>query len=480
MLLNKPCAIVDIETTGGNHKHCHITEFAVLQWQTDGSLISHEQLVNPQQNIPPFISKLTGIDNSMVAAQPSFSEVALGLKNILDDHVFIAHNVRFDYGFIKRQLADVDIQFRPIMLCTVRLARALYPQWPSYSLDNICQQIGYNRSVSHRAMADVLATKAFIDYAISDLGINIVNATAKRQIKRPSLPAAITEEDINNIANTFGVYYFYDDAGKLLYVGKSNQMQDRVLSHFGNDVNTARGMQMVRQIAQIETTITGGELAALLLENQQIKALSPIFNRRQRRVSKFWCIALVTNDQGYKTLTIVTTGATDIGEDPAYFGFYSSKKSAKQALQKIVQLQQLCAKVNGDENGSEGKACFARQLKRCRGACQGEEAPQRYNLRVDLAVHDQLIQQWPFEGPIAIIEENRGGECVAINYVDNWAWLTTDFIDASDQRLAQTIEFDGILKDQQALTSYERIFDKDMYHVIRRSINSECKVVAIE
>jgi DNA polymerase-3 subunit epsilon len=140
----------------------------------------------------------------------------------------------------------------------------------------------------------------------------------------------------------------------------------------------------------------------------------------------------------------------------------------------------LCAKINGDESGSEGKACFARQLKRCRGACQGIETPQRYNLRVDLAVHGQLIQQWPFDGPIAIIEENRGCECVAINYIDNWAWLTTDFIDTSDQRLAQTIDFDGILKDQQSLISYERIFDKDMYHVIRRSLNSECKVVAIE
>lgn len=465
MLLNKDCAIVDIETTGSSSRHGRITEYAVMQWQQDGSSTRYEQLINPERYIPEFITQLTGISNQMVGDQPIFAERAKDLHRCLKDRVFIAHNVRFDYGFIKHQLLQHGIEFRPTMICTVRLARSLYPQWPSYSLDNICKSMGYHRDISHRAMADVLATKAFIDYAITDQGIDAVNAAAQQQIKRPSLPAAIKEDDITAIANTFGVYHFYNDANTLLYVGKSNHMQKRVLSHFSHDVRSDRTMQMVRQIAHIETTITGGELSALLLENQQIKQLQPIFNRRQRRIAKLWCIQVMMNEEGYKTLQVAATAAHELPGEVPCFGFYKTKKSAVDTLNKLMHEQQLCKKINGDEKGAKQRPCFARQLKKCKGACEGHEALTLYNLRIDLAVQALLVKPWPFDGPIAIVEQNNQYDCASITYIDTWSWLLTDHFALDDQTA-------DVLKNRSQLASYERVFDKDMYRVIKRKLSN--------
>ncbi len=472
MLLNQDCVIVDLETTGANSRYGRITEFGCLQCDVDGSTTAFEQLVNPHRNIPAHITQLTGINNSMLFDQPSFEELAEEFQRYLSNRIFIAHNVRFDYGFLKSSFMQCGITFKPKLICTVKLSRKLYPQWPSHSLSNICKEMGYLRDVSHRAMADVLATKAFIDFAIKDHGLDAVNTAAAEQLKRPTLPKNLDPEEFDAVPNTSGVYRFFDADNTLLYVGKSKHMRQRLLSHFQNDVKDAKAMQMTQQISRLETTVTGGELSALLLENDQIKQQQPIFNRRQRRTAKLWCIH-VQQDHEYHQLKVNASVAGEIEAENS-FGFYRTKKQANQVLDTIIKEHQLCQSINSAVNEKKISPCFSRQLKRCKGACEKIESAQLYNLRLQLAIKPYQRIAWPYQGAIAIIEENLDHHIASISYIDQWAFLRSETINIDTQAWHQ-----GMLLTANDLKHDERIFDKDMYHVIKRSLKQKLCVLDV-
>ena len=464
MLLNISAAIVDLETTGTNRRYSRIIESGIIFWEPDNTLEYAEKLYNPEQSIPPFIESLTGISQHMVEDKPNFAYGVEALFNQLKDRLFIAHNVRFDYGFLKAAFLACGYDFRPKMLCTVRLAKLLYPDWPNYKLATICQQIGFINTQAHRALADAKATKAFIDYAIQDKGLDTVNSAAKTLIKTPTIPTQLAHDKIQSIPNTFGVYYFFNADGQLLYIGKSNHLRERIMSHLNNDVRSDRAMRMVSQIADIEVEVTAGELSALLQENRQIKLQLPVFNRKQRRLKTLWCLQIQIDKPGYKQLIATKCNADTLMPSANTFGFYTTKKQTLNALDSIIKAHHLCRKVNGDETGAEGSPCFGRQLKNCRGACEGAESQATYNLRVDLATYEKLLKPWPFEGPIALIENNLAHDICQVIYLDNWAWLTTETLPLN----TDTPE----LLTANALASYPRQFDKDMYAVIKRAIKN--------
>ena len=296
MLLNKSCAFVDIETTGASYKTGAITEIAVKSYDTDGEIADWQKLINPGQPIPPFIQRLTGITPAMVLDEPYFDEYAAELHEILTDTVFIAHNARFDYGFIKQAFAANGYKFQPTVICTVKLAKALFPHWPRHSLDELCKQMGYKREVSHRAMADVEAMCAFVEYAINEYGLEQVNIAAQQQLGRSSTPVHIDTETIAALPNTPGVYHFLGENDNLLYVGKSVRIRERVKSHFADDIRNSKELRLSQEVRKIETQETAGDLGAQLLENKQIKSLSPIYNRKQRAYKKLWSVVLNDHD----------------------------------------------------------------------------------------------------------------------------------------------------------------------------------------
>jgi len=135
-------AIVDIETTGGSPKNDQITEIAVFIH--DGLTIVEEfvTLVNPEINIPYYITGLTGITNEMVADAPKFYEIARKIVELTEDQIFVAHNVNFDYSFIRYEFKNLGYEFSRKTLDTIRLARQVVPGLPSYSLGKLCASIG--------------------------------------------------------------------------------------------------------------------------------------------------------------------------------------------------------------------------------------------------------------------------------------------------------------------------------------------------
>ncbi|MBB3048565.1 DNA polymerase-3 subunit epsilon [Litorivivens lipolytica] len=425
MLLNLPLALLDLETTGGNPVRDRITEVGLCLWHDDGSEWYWESLVNPYTVIPEFIRKITGISQGMVDDAPGFEDLAAELFRYLEDCVLVAHNARFDSAFLRRAFEGCGYSYRPKVLCTLRLARKLYPDWPSHSLDNICRQIGYHRDVSHRAMADVVAMKAFLEFAIEDCGQDAVEAAVRQQWKLPSLPVHLSRADIDNIPDEPGVYRFYGDNGGLLYVGKSTQLRTRVLSHFNADHASAKEMKLAQLVRSLEWETTAGELGALLRENEQIKQLGPVFNRRQRRQRSLWYFRLEEVD-GYLQ-PVLTEQVLDGGwrSTETVYGLYKTRKQAREALLKIATEHRLCQRRLGLEKGLEkGRgACFGYQLKRCAGACVGEESQTVYNLRLKELMSKRRLDPWPYEGPVVALEER--GEQRDFHVIDYWAYLGT-------------------------------------------------------
>ncbi|MEQ8811132.1 MAG: 3'-5' exonuclease, partial [Imperialibacter sp.] len=156
-------AIIDIETTGGNAQFSKITEIAI--YVHDGSQVVDEftTLVNPECNIPPFITKLTGITNEMVEDAPRFFEVAKKIVEITEGKIFVAHNVNFDYGFVRHEFKRLGYEFKRDTLCTVKLSRKILPGKSSYSLGNLCKSLGIEIENRHRAGGDAFATVKLIE-----------------------------------------------------------------------------------------------------------------------------------------------------------------------------------------------------------------------------------------------------------------------------------------------------------------------------
>lgn len=446
MILGRALALVDLETTGENPVRDRITEVGLCLWHDDGSEWYWESLVNPYTAIPEFIRQITGISQAMVAEAPGFEELARSLYRYLEDCIFVAHNARFDNAFLRRAFEREGLRFRPKVLCTLRLSRRLYPEWPSHSLDNVCRAIGYRRDVSHRAMADVIAMKAFLEFAIADKGLAVVEEAAGAQWSLPALPVHIDQTTLDSIPDVPGVYRFYGENDGLLYVGKSTRMRSRVLSHFNSDHSSAKEMKLAQLVRAIEWEQTAGELGALLKENEQIKSLSPVYNHRQRRLKTIWYYKL-DKESEFHWPVLCREELDGWRESEAVYGLYKSRKQAREALMALAAEHQLCQRRLGLEEGKG--ACFAYQLQRCTGACVGKESHSVFNARLQRALSPQRVEPWPYSEPIVAVEE-RDDHC-DFHVIDYWAYLGSVGHEADVMPL---------------LTKKKRKFDWDAYKLL--------------
>ncbi|MFK8018415.1 MAG: exonuclease domain-containing protein [Pseudomonadales bacterium] len=470
MLLNRVCAIVDLETTGTSAARESITEVGVAILDVDGSRFELQRLVNPYRSIPPFISSLTGISNAMVENEAGFEDLAPELWSLIKDTVFIAHNARFDYSFLKAGFAHCGFDFKPNIVCTVKLARALYPQWQGYSLGKIIERIGHKPGARHRAMADVESTEAFLNYAIEEHGLDTVNKAASVQLKNASVPCHLDPADIAALPEEPGVYYFYGENASLLYVGKSKSIRTRVRSHFSSDIRESREMRMAQEIRSVEHRCSAGELGALLLENHEIKNLQPIYNRRQRPMKKLWSVHLDANDAGYYKAVVAQHEASKIGQMTCY-GIFSSKRTANKMLEELSSDDQLCKKLLGLEKGPG--ACFGFQLKKCNGACTGSESFADHNAKLKLALDKKRIDAWPYDSRIAVIERHKTKAFVDAHIIDNWAYRGSWRVANPSELMVDELDEDIINSSGVQLTSISLGFDKDTYMLLQRHLIRE-------
>ncbi|MBZ0334995.1 exonuclease domain-containing protein [Marinobacter sp. AL4B] len=446
-------AFLDIETTGGNSSHDRITEIGIRFWRAGEVVDEWQTLLNPGMRISPFIEQLTGISNAMVADAPSFETIADTLEEKLRDTVFVAHNARFDYGFIKSEYRRLGRLFSARVLCTVKLSRRLYPEFRRHNMDTLIERHGLAQVQRHRAMGDVSAMLEFFTHARTEKGDAELEAAIGTLLQRPSIPSHLPPDTLTDLPRGPGVYRFYGENDVLLYVGKSTNIAQRVASHFSGDHNTSKGVRISESLRRIDYTETAGELGALLLELRQIKTLNPLFNRRSRAAKNLVSIELAPNESGYLRARLVRE--IEPHRLARYFGLFRSKRDAERALTGIAAKNELCNQLLGLEPERDGP-CFQRVLGRCKGACEGIDDVTRYNLRVQIAIHQLRLQTWPWKGPVAIVEHRSDGAQPDILVIYNWIHVTT----VHDEQELYDLSLSG-----QSVT-----FDLDSYKLLVKAL----------
>jgi DNA polymerase-3 subunit epsilon len=436
-----PVVFVDIETTGGSWRTSRVLEVAAIRYEHGRAVREFSSLVNPEAPVPGSITRLTGITTAQADRASTFNEIADELHDVMDGAVFIAHNVRFDYTFLKAEFERLGMTFKPKLLCTVRLSRALYKFEKGHSLAKLIERHEIPVTDRHRALADAQAIAYFAQLAFDQHG-ELFNQAVEHQLKAQTLPPNLNEDELARIGNIPGVYVFKDENHQPIYVGKSVTLKTRILSHFRD--TSSKELKISQNVHHVETIPTGSELAALILESKLVKELRPLFNRQLRRVS-LYAMIMKDLDGEYSTIKVQSGTVDDETDLSKIYGLYETRTKAKKRLEELTRTFQLCPKLMGIEKSKS--ACFSHSLGRCKGACIGEEEPESYNRRFEIALEYNKLEQWPFGGAVTV-PINSQGERVILNN-----WMVHGYIDEDGNRVYEELSPN---------------FDVDEYKIIRR------------
>ena len=442
-------AFVDIETTGSHFDRDRITEIGI-KTLAGNQIYIWEKLIDPQTYIPQNIQRLTGISPSMVQGQPCFSELAEDLNKELEGKIFVAHNARFDYGFIKASFKRVGIDFKPKVLCTVKLSRLLFPDQPRHNLDTIISTHGLKVSARHRALGDADLLLQFWRVCESKFGQEKLNEAINQLIGNASLPPNIDQGVIDSIPDGPGCYIFYGENKTPLYIGKSISLRSRVMGHFQGALMQRKEMKLSLQVRDIDWIETSGELGALILESRLIKERMPSLNIKLRRSKDLCAWSLEEDVSGVLTPSLVTHHHLAPGLQDNLYGLFYSKREAHAYLKALAKKHHLCEALLGLEKRIEGKSCFGYQVKQCSGTCINITPIALHNLQLKTAMDLFKVQVWPYSGAIAIKE---GGEMIV---VDKWCYLGTAINQDELYELAQSGEVE---------------FDLDIYKIVKKALS---------
>jgi DNA polymerase III subunit epsilon len=456
---------VDLETTGGNPAYHRITEVGIVRMKNGELLEEWSSLVNPECAIPPYIEAFTGISSEMVVDAPRFADIAATVLEKLRGAVFVAHNARFDYSFLRSEFRKLGVEYTSEVMCTVKLSRRLFPEHVRHNLDAVMERHGLACSARHRALGDAQVLRDLWLKLAKETPRDVLSAAAAHaMLAVPKLPAHLPPGLADELPDLPGAYRFFGDDDALLYIGRSNSLRTGVLTQLANEHAGSRDHKLAAQVRRVDWVPTAGELGAMLLESDWIRTQSPLYNRRSKSHADAVTLRPAADSSGRVRLQrIDTLEAQDMAQS---FGVFHSEKDARKALSDIAHARQLCLKVLGLEE-SEG-SCFALQVGKCRGACTGKEPLVLHNMRVQLALSGLKIKSWPFPGRIALRERRvggfasdgtRGGE---FHVLDHWMYLGS----------ARCQEDLAALSTRHAYAA----FDVDIYKILLRYFSNHPKL----
>ena len=441
---------VDFETTGGNPDKDRILEIGI--WRTEnGNLVDQlVTVIDPDSYIPREIMEMTGISEEEIEKAPTFRDVADQVFELLDGSIFIAHNARFDYAFIKSEFKRLGISWSINTLCTVKLFRKLRPDLKRHNLDALIEEYELECTNRHRAGDDAKVLLDFFNIGEKLHGEGFWDS-AKSLLKRPSWPIKLADVVPESFPETSGVYLFKDDDGYPIYIGKSTNIKERIISHFLSDDNP-KELKISQAVAAIDYICTPGEMSALILESELIKKHLPIFNRMLRRGQKMIGI-FTTTESEYMGVILKVIDDLKPEEIEHLVTITKSKKRALEILEEIAEEYRICPKMLGIT--SEKGACFWRQIEKCDGACEGSEPAWKHNAKLVAALSKIRVKRWPFNGPILVHEQDD--QLLSKWEIDRWCIRKYTFQD-SEGNVNENI--------------FNPVFDWDTYKILRKFILS--------
>lgn len=455
-MLPEKLAFVDIETTGCSLNYDRVIEIGIVRVENGKEVKRYTTLINPQKYIPEEITRLTGIISRDVENAPTFREVKNEILELVEGCYFVAHNVRFDYAFLKQEFKRLGISFSPKHFCTVKLSQSLYPQFRHHNLDSIIERFGFKCQKRHRALDDAAILWDFYQEVQKNFAVDYLHIILNKLLKKPSVPIKISEDILDALPELPGVYIFYGDNGMPLYIGKSVNIKQRVKSHFSNDHMSSTEMKISQQVEHIETMTTRGELGALLKESALIKKMQPLYNRRLRNAPKMIVLLETGEMNEFKKVDFCGSEALNPEQLELVLGVHRNRTSAKKQLEHIAQEFGLCKKLLGLEKLDQ--ACFGYRLGKCEGVCVGKGSPLKYNMRFMQAFDSYKLKRWPYEGPIVIRDDEQVSTKQGGFLIDKWCFLGE-------------IKADTDLQEVQFLQD-DIVFDLDTYKIISAFLRS--------
>ena len=383
--------IIDLETTGGSHEYHSITEIGAVKYRGGIEIDRFTTLVNPGCAIPPFITVLTGITNTMVATAPPIEDTLQPLLNFIGTSVLVAHNARFDIGFINAALLMHDYEPLPNrVLDTVGLARRIVgAEVKNCKLSTLASSFNFPHQPSHRAINDVLATGDLLHLLIeraAGFGIFDLDEFAAMS-KIWSHPQASKLKLTVDLPRTPGIYLFVDNRGDVLYVGKATNIRSRVRSYFGTADTRRKVGSLLKLMHAIHYVSTPDVLTAEVLELRMISKLRPRYNFAGTRSAKYCYVRLTLGEQ-WPRLTIttrVTATSTDL-----YLGPISTRSIAREvvdAIESVVPLRRCTVRMGRNYRApDDAPMCSAAQLGLAHCPCSGTADPTTYALEVQRVV----------------------------------------------------------------------------------------------
>lgn len=454
-------AVIDIETTGGRPERDRITEIAILLHDGEKVVEKFSTLINPEVRIPSDITRLTGISNEMVETAPRFYEIAKKVVEMTEGAVFVAHNVRFDYSFVKLAFKELGFIYQRKTLCTVRLSRSAFPGLPSYSLGRLCESLDITIENRHRALGDAEATAILLSRIFEQNNSSDSNWLSK-ETKKTAIPPLLKESALEAIPEDLtGVYYFHNEQGHVIYVGKAVDIRKRMYQHFALSArDSKKSMQMKREIADISYEPTGNELLALLLESDEIKKLKPIYNVLQKRgrAIPYYGIFSKYDEYGYVNLYIERLKDGDIPLHTA-----DNLHNARETMHRLIEKHNLCLAKCGFHQ--LGGPCFDFQLHKCKGACKGEEHCDDYNKRAMIAIQHSSFQNESF----LVIDRGRTKDEKSVLCVERGQYKGFGFIDVSESQ-------PSLLEMREAVRKYPH--NRDIQQILCTYLRKGCKKIS--
>lgn len=397
-------AIVDIETTGASAANSGITEIAIYIYDGEKVTGKYETLINPQRKIPRYIEVLTGISNEMVDDAPSFSDVAENIFSLLNGKIFIAHNVNFDYSFIRHHLEMCGYHWHAIRLCTVRMSRKIFPGLYSYNLEKLCHYLSIPVSNRHRAGGDAAATTILFELLLKNDDREVIKSMLKKGSGEQLLPPNVNKKDFEKLPSYPGIYYFKNRYRKIIYVGKAKNIKRRVTSHFiGNRIDKQR-QDFLKEIFFIDYQSCSSEKMAMILEVLEIKKYWPKYNYAAKHYDPKFGLFFYEDSRGFFRLAI---GKFNKSSLPVIVFF--NREKACNKMRELIEEFNLCKEL-----------CFMGKCDNCCSENCSRRDINTYNMHVKEAI-DSLKTNFAYN---KIIENNTQSDvktCLLLH--DNNLWI---------------------------------------------------------
>lgn len=438
-------AFVDLETSGLSPRADRITEIGVVTVDPTG-VEEWTTLINPGRDVTERAQARIdrsyaggAIANEDLAGAPSFADIASHLHARLAGRLFVAHNARFDFGFLHAAFARTGFEFQPPVLCTVMLSRKLYPDVAGHDLDTLMHRHGLHAEVRHRALPDARLLWQFWQIVQREHSTGDLEGAVEQLLAGPVLPPHLDPSLIDRLPEAPGVYVLHGENDVVLHIGKAANLRRHLIGYFRLDRTSAKAAAVSHLVRNITWRETRGAIGAYLQRAALAEAAAP---RNSARALVAW--RLRPDAYPAAELVALENGTRNHGD---LYGLFDSARKARNALLRLAQREHLCLGLLGLAHlpATPCTACAAHEHAKC----ASRTGRLKHLAKAAIALRPLRVEQWPYEGPIGVRERSD------LHVLDDWRYLGT----------AQ-----GEHEVHHVMQTRAHCFDQDMFNFLTRTL----------